>query len=210
MYQNWSTQSASLTSWLSLTLCPSWKKSAENDVNIYLMFQQPASSPNLHGHQKSRQICLGQVAKAQLLRGLCYLNSRGLVHGRLDATSVIFQATWDNGLRLYSKGTWNLYGFYSRMMAMAMYSRFFFLNRLSLQASSTNPGTSCSKKRDFQEARPKTLCLHAFLPDRRRWRSSTVMFCWRVTEPWTFRSGCCRVQVFKALWWSLWCCNISI
>ena len=69
------------------------------------MFQQPASSPNLHGHQKSRQICLGQVAKAQLLRGLCYLNSRGLVHGRLDATSVIFQATWDNGLRLYSKGT---------------------------------------------------------------------------------------------------------
>eukprot|EP00435_Cladocopium_sp_Y103_P062538 s1283_g24.t1 len=35
--------------------------------------------------QKALQIC------AQLLRGLCYLNSRGLVHGRLDSTSVIFQ-----------------------------------------------------------------------------------------------------------------------
>lgn len=44
-----------------------------------------AHQPAGFSSQKALQI------SAQLVRGLCYLNSRGLVHARLDSTTVIFQ-----------------------------------------------------------------------------------------------------------------------
>ena len=74
--------------------------------------------PLIKHHQKTQKL----PAKAQLVRGLCYLNSRGLVHARLDSTTVIFQATGTSlGCGLQGNGFSRVHetrGFYSRTMAI--------------------------------------------------------------------------------------------
>ena len=100
--------------------------------------------PLIKHHQKTRKL----PAKAQLVRGLCYLNSRGLVHARLDSTTVIFQATGTSlTCGLQGNGFSRVHetrGFYSRTMAIYSIKLYIYIyisicfffkkNRFSLQA----------------------------------------------------------------------------
>lgn len=83
--------------------------------------------PLIKHHQKTRK----WPAKAQLVRGLCYLNSRGLVHARLDSTTVIFQAPGTSlGCGLQGNGFSRVHetrGFYSRTMAIFRYCIYIYM-----------------------------------------------------------------------------------